>query len=548
MQAKRYASAPQPPPYAVPLGPARPLPQCLHSGHRSTSGQPLTTPANIGYFSTPQSPVTGGFLRVGHHTWNRKAPKHTFHPMATIGPFHPDVPETMRLRQHAPQAELTSSHWKHPDLPMQEQLHPIREGRGHNTTQFRRPRGGPSPNPSHQNIARGFGKPATSTPHFFDSIVPTPQPGSNNLTTLTGYPQDRNSTVTLGHPGPAGHVPFPISQPSHFVQPEYPRDQQNLAVGNQSFTSAPQSHGSYGQRGRRGSTNVKRVRMNFSNDARVLEQQDAYLRQEASIESNPYEEAPSGLPLQPRLQPRRQNSVAQPTSPSSLERNNAAHMGPVSYSEGRLIDAERSAQSSGPSDYAGYILKDSREGDDFDTVDSVNRRQGLQSSPGNVALGGNVGLQEEKARFPKGRGSLSDTDGKSHTHSTHKYKALLTKHLQATPVDASDPNLMYNGLGGQGDFLQPQNVDSAANWRHVPVWPNRFEQRHRAVGGQGFSPYDPNDPRVTRIWVGNLPLEVGTSEVRALFEQCGMIADVRIVHPRVVYPRVDNSTTYAFVT
>ncbi|KAA6413897.1 MAG: hypothetical protein FRX48_02259 [Lasallia pustulata] len=534
MQAKRYASAPQPPPYAVPLGPARPLPQRLHSDHRSNSGQPLTTPANIGYFSTPQSPVTGGFLNGGHDAWNREAPKHT---------FHPDVPETMRLRPHAPQAEVTSSHWKHPDLPMQEQLHPIREGRGHKTTQFRRPRGGPSPNPSHQNIARDFGKLATRTPHFFDSIVPTPQPGSNNLTNLTGYPQDRNSAVTLGHPGTAGHVPFHISQPSHFVRREYPRNQQNLAIENQSLTSAPQSHGAYWQRGRRGSTSVKRGRMHFSNDARVLEQQDAYRRQEGSIESNPYEVARSGLPLQPPLQPPRQDSVAQPAYHSSLERNNAAPVGPVSYSEGLLIDAERSAQSSGPSDYAGYILKDSREGGDFDTADSINRRQGHQSSPGNVALGGNVGSQEEKARFTGGCGSLSDTDGKSHTHSTHENKALVTKHLQATPVDASNPNVAYNGLGGQGDFLQPQDVNSAANWRHVSLWPNRLEQRPRAVGGQNFSPYNPNDPRVTRIWVGNLPLQVGKAEVRALFEQCGMIADVRIV-----YPRVENSMTYAFVT
>ena len=538
VQAKRYVSAPEPPPYAVPVGPARPSHQRFHSGRKSVSGQLFMAPANIGYFSTPQSPMTGGFLYPGHDDWTREAPKHTFHQMAPIASFHPDVPDSMRLRPPVPQAELTSSHWKHPDFPMQEQLHPITKDRGRNTIEFRRPRGDSSSS-TYQNRSRGFSKPAIGTPRSFGSSVPNPQPDSTNLTIVTGYPQEHNHNVALGHPGAVGPVPYPIFQPSQFVQLEYPRNQQNLTMGNRNLTSAMRTHEGHNQRVRRGSTTARRGRMNFSNDARVLERQDAYRRQEASFESNPYEEQPPDLPLQ-RPQ---QGSASQPLYHSSLERHSATHMGRVNYAQGGVIDAGHSVQGLVPGEYAGYILKDSHRSSDFDTVNSLTPRRGHQSSSEDVSPREGVRPQEEEMRLAKGRDFVSDTDGKSHTQSAHENQALVSKHLQATVDDASGPNVAYSGSGGQGELVSPQNVDSVANPRHSFFRLNRFEQHSRAMGGQGLSQYVPDNLKITRIWVGGLPLDVSIDDVRALVDHCGMIADIRLIGPKA-----GSLSTFAFVT
>ena len=498
VQAKRYVSASQPPPWAVPVGSVRPSLQRFHSGHRSISGQPVSAPANIGYFSTPQSPMTGAFLHVGHDDWNREAPKHTFHPMAPVGPFHPDVPESMRLRPPVPQAEVVSSHWKHRNFSTQEQLHRIREDRGQDIIKSRHPRGHSSSYSNHQNRSRGFSRSTTGTPRFFGSSVPTPQSGNTNLSIVTGYPQDINSNLALGHPGAVGSVPFPLFQPSQFVQPEYPRNEQNLTMGNQNITSAPQNHGGHNQRARRGSTNARRGRMNFSNDARVLEKQDAYRRQDSSNESNPYEEQLPPLPLR---RPR-QDSNARPPYHSSFERHSTAHMGRVSYAQGDVHDAGHSVQGLGPSAYAEYILKHSRDNGDPETVESSNRRRGHHNSLDSVSPSGQARLQEQEMHLTKGHGLSSNTDNISQSPSAHENRVSVSQHLQA------NPNVAYNQPGGEGDFILPQNDSSAANQTYASYRPNQVEPR-RAIGGQGLSQHVPENVKFTRIWVGGLPSEVG---------------------------------------
>lgn len=524
VQAKRYASAPQPP-----MCP-RPLPQRFHSGQRSISGQPLTTAPNVGYFSIPPSPMTGAFLHLGQDAWNREAPKHTLYPMAPIGPFHPDVPETMRLRSPALQAELPSSHWKHPYFPTQEQLHPISEGRGQDTIEFRRPKGDSSSYSSLQNRPRGSSKSAIGTPRFFGSSVPNPQSGSTSLTIVTGYPPDRNSNVALGRSGAVGPVTFPIFQPWQFIQPEYPRDRQNPTVGNPTFTSALQTQEGHDRRARRGSSISKRGRMNFSNDARVLEQQDAYRRQEASG-GNSCDEQPSDSPLQ---RPR-QDFAAQSPYHSSLERHSAAQIGRVSYAQGGVIDSGHSVQGLDPGDYAGYLLQDSRESGDFDATDFLNHSRGLQNSVENPSPGGEARVRTH--------GFLSDMDGKSQTKSSQENSALVPKHLQATFFDAANSNVTHNRSSSQGDFVLPQNFDSVANRSYASSRPHDLEHPARAMGGQDFSQYDSDNLKVTRIWIGGLPSGVGPDEVRSLFDHCGTIADVRLG-----IPKFETSPPFAFVT
>lgn len=529
VQAKRYVSAPQPPPYAVPVGPARPLPQRFHTGHRGILGLPPTTPANIGHFSTPQSPMTGAFLHLGHDAWNGEAPKHTFYQMAPIGPFHPDVPDTMRLRPPVPQADLNSSQLKHPESLGQEQLHPIRENRRHDTTGFRRSRGDSSSYANHHNRYRGSSKPAIGTPRFSGFGNFNPQLGAPNHTIVTEYPQERKSSVTLGHSGAVGPIPYPVFQPLHFIQPGYPSDQQNPGMGNQSPASAQRTHEGHDQRFRRGSTMMKRSRMNFSNDARVLEQQDAYRRQEASFESNQSEAPPSDLPLQlPR-----QDSTAQPPYNSSLGPQGAAHVGHVNYAQG-VIDAGCSVQSLGSIDYAGYILKDSHES---------GGRRALQNASNDVSPGGKVRSQEEEIRLAERHGFLSDTDGIPQAQSAHENETLVLKHLPATFANTADPRDAHSGSGGQGDFVLPQNHASVANRRQTSHLSNRLEQRSWDIGGQNLSQDVPHGLKFTRIWVGGLPLGVGMDEVRPLFDRYGTIADIRIVEPN---PGV--FATFALVT
>lgn len=531
VQAKRYVSAPQPPPTAVPVGPARPLPQRFHTGHRGISGLPPTTPGNIRHFSTPQSPMTSVFLHLGHDASNGEAPKHTFYQMAPIGPFHPDVPDTMRLRPPVPQADPSSSQWRHPEFPVQEQLHVIKENRGHDTTGFRRPRDDSSSYANHHNRYRGSSKPAIGTLRFNGSSNSNPQPGATNNTIVTGYPYERDSSVALSHPGAVGPIPFPIFQPWHFVQPGYPSDQQNPAVGDQSPASAPRTHEGHDQRFRRGSTMMKRNRMNFSNDARVLEQQDAYRRQEASFETNQSKAQPSDLPLQlPR-----QDSTAQPPYNSSLEPESAPHAGRVRHGQEDVIDAGRSVQGLGPIDYAGYILKGSHES---------SGRRGLQNAPGDVSPGGKVRLQEEEIRLAKGHGFLSDTDGKPQAQNAHENQALVLKHLPTTSANTADPRIAHDGSDdGQRDFVLPQNHASVANQRQTSYLPNRREQRSWDIWGQNRPQDVPYDLKYTRIWVGGLPTGVAIDEVRPLFDQYGTIADIRMV-----VPNSGNLATFALIT
>lgn len=274
----------------------------------------------------------------------------------------------------------------------------------------------------------------------------------------------------------------------------------------------------------------KGSRMNFSNDARVLEQQDAYRRQEASFENNQSEAPPSDLPLQlPRP-----GSTAQPPYDPSLEPQSAPHVGPVKHGQEDAIDAERSVQGLGPIDYAGYILKGNHES---------GGGRGLQNAPGGVSPGGEVRLQKEEIRLAKGHGFLSDTDGKPQAQSAHENQALVLKHLPATFANAADPRIAHNGSGGQGDFVLPQNHASVANRRQTSHLPNRLEQRSWDIGGQDLSQDVPHDLKFTRIWVGGLPLRVGMDEVRALFDQYGTIADTRII-----VPNPGNFATFALVT
>ena len=538
VQAKRYVSAPQPPTYAGSARPVRPLLQRFHSGQGKISTQQPTSPANVGYFSTPQSPVTGAVHYLGHDPWDREPPKHTFHPIALIRPSHPDVPITMQLRPSFHQTEFSGSRREHPDFSMQEQLRPIREDSGYDVVELARPWKVSSPYSNHQNRPIDSGKPAKDTPRFSTPRILPPQSGSTNLTIFTENPKDHGNNVARRYPGAVGPFPYHVLQPSQFVRPGNPHNQQNLTIGHHNMVSVPQTRGRYGQPGRGRSATSKRGQINFSNEARVLEQQDAHSRYEPSYRSNSSEEQPLHLPIQ---RPRQDSGPQQSNRPSLTH-----HVGRAGYPRGGGTDAGYSGRGIGSGEYAGYMFPDDREsGHHFNPVDfsgGMKRRKDLQTSSDDVSPGEGDHSRARGTRLAHSHGLSSHADGKFQTPSDPGNPALASPDMQMIPVHVADPNAAKLWSDG-GDSQLPQSINLAARQMTSSFASNPFQQRSQPITDHSRSLHGPENLEITKVWVGGLQIDVGMDALRELFSTCGTIVDISVGRPRD-----GTSRFWAFIT